>query len=87
MSKEEKPSLLKKILRVKPKTPITQADIDQLKLDAQAAELKARIHKAKAEGPTIFDTITKVIGKSSHNPFDVSSNPKQKRSDYDPFRM
>lgn len=80
-------SILKKILRLTPKEPVTQAELDQLKLVAQKEELKARIAKAKSAGPSIFDSISKVIGKSSNNPFDLSSTPtKQKRSDYDPFR-
>ena len=84
----EKPkqSLLKTILRIKPKVPVTKEELDQLELEAKKCELKARIAKAKAEGPSVFDTITKIIGKSSNNPFDVSASPKQRRSDYDPFR-
>ena len=77
-------SLIKKLLFIKEKTPITEETIKQLELDARAAELKARISKAKAEGPSIFKTIQKVIGKSDHNPFDMTSS---KRQDYDPFRM
>lgn len=83
---EPKPSMLKKILRIKPKVPVTKQELEQLELEAKKCELKARIHKAKAEGPSIFDTITKVIGKSNNNPFDVSTSTRQKRSDYDPFR-
>lgn len=83
---EPKPSMLKKILRIKPKVPVTKEELEQLELEAKKCELKARIAKAKAEGPSIFDTITKVIGKSNNNPFDVSASTKQKRSDYDPFR-
>lgn len=79
---EPKTSLLRTILRIKPKQPVTQAELDQLKLIAQKEELKARIHKAKAEGPSIFDTITKVIGKSSNNPFDVSASKETNN----PFR-
>lgn len=75
-------SLLKKILRIKPKVPVTQAELDQLELEAKKAELKARIQKAKAQGPSIFDSITKVIGKSSHNPFDVSTSENRNN----PFR-
>lgn len=83
---EPKTSMLKKILRIKPKVPVTKEELDQLELEAKKCELKARIAKAKAQGPSIFDTITKVIGKSNNNPFDVSTSTKQKRSDYDPFR-
>lgn len=73
-----KTSLLRTILRVKPKVPVTKEQLDQLELEAKKCELKARIAKAKAQGPSIFDTITKVIGKSNNNPFDVSSTSKQK---------
>lgn len=83
---EPKTSLLRTILRVKPKVPVTKEELEQLELEAKKCELKARIAKAKAQGPSIFDTITKVIGKSNNNPFDVSASAKQKRSDYDPFR-
>lgn len=83
MSTEEKPSLLKKLLRIKPKIPVTQEELEQLELEAKKCELKARIHKAKAQGPSIFDSITKVIGKSSHNPFDVSGSSNEKNN---PFR-
>ena len=84
--KEEKKSIIKTILRIKPKVPVTKEELVQLELEAKKCELKARIAKAKAQGPTLFDSITKVIGKSNNNPFDVSASTKQKRSDYDPFR-
>lgn len=76
-------SLIKKLLMIKDKQPVTEETIKQLDLDARAAELKARISKAKAEGPSIFDSISKIIGKSNNNPFEIST---PKRSDYDPFR-
>jgi len=76
-------SLLKKILMIKEKQPVTEESLKQLELQAREAELKARIAKAKAQGPSLFDSIKKVIGTSNNNPFDVS----RKRSDYDPFRM
>lgn len=88
--------LLRKILRVKPKEPpkpVTQIELDQLNMEAKKQEILAKIAKAKAEqykakssGPSIFDSITKVIGKSSNNPFDASPRSSKKRSDYDPFR-
>lgn len=81
-AEKPKQSLLKTILRIKPQVPVTQAELDQLKLVAQKEELKARIHKAKAQGPSVFDTITKVIGKSTNNPFDVSASEKRNN----PFR-
>ena len=74
-------SIIKKILFIKPKKPVTEEELNQLELEAKKAELKARIAKAKAEGPSVFDSITKVIGKSSHNPFDISNQ----KSKYDPF--
>ena len=74
-------SIIKKILFIKEKKPITEEELKQLELEAKKAELKARIAKAKAQGPSIFDSITKVIGKSNYNPFDVSD----KKSKYNPF--
>lgn len=79
---EPKTSLLRTILRIKPKVPVTKEELDQLELEAKKCELKARIAKAKAEGPSVFDTITKVIGKSNNNPFDVSASEKRNN----PFR-
>lgn len=75
-------NLLRKILRVKPKVPVTKEELDQLELEAKKCELKARISKAKAQGPSLFDSITKVIGKSTNNPFDVSASEKRNN----PFR-
>ena len=69
---------------IKEKQPVTEETIKQLELDARAAELKARISKAGAEGPSIFKTIQKVIGKSDNNPFEMKPSSRQ---DYDPFRM
>lgn len=86
-SKEnEKPvthSLIKKLLRVTPKQPVTQAEIEQLKLVAQKEELKSRIAKAKGARPNIIE---RFLGKSTHNPFEVGTSNTKKRSDYDPFR-
>lgn len=89
---QAKPSLLRKLLRVKqkePSKPVTQEDLDQLKLDAQKEELLARIAKAKSQRknntPSIFESIQKVIGKSTNNPFDISDKSSKKRPDYDPF--
>ena len=72
--------ILRKLLFIKPKKPVTQDELDQLELVAKKAELEQRIAKAKAGKPGIIE---RVLGKSSYNPFDEKS---PKRSDYDPFR-
>ena len=73
---QKKSSLLRKILRVEPKKPITYTDIEQLKNEAVVEELKARIRIAKAKAPK-KNIIEKVLGKSSYNPFDVSHSKKR----------
>lgn len=88
--------IIQKLLFIKPKEPpkpVTEAELLDLTMQARKEEIKARIAKAKAQqqksggNKSIFDTIQKVIGKSSNNPFDVSENRgSKKRSDYDPFR-
>lgn len=77
---QKKKSILKTILRINPPKPVTQTEIDQLKLLAQKEELKSRIAKAKGSRPNIIE---RVLGKSTSNPFDASS---RKKGDYDPFR-
>ena len=69
---------------IKEKQPVTEESLKQLELQAREAELQARIQKAKAQGPSIFKSIQKVIGTSNNNPFDMKPS---KRSDYDLFRM
>jgi hypothetical protein len=85
-----KQSLLRKILRVKqriPERPVTFSELEQLKMVAQKEELLTKISKAKAQRkkdkPSVFETIQKVIGKSTSNPFDMSPSKKDK---YDPWR-
>ena len=87
-------NLLRKILFVKPKEPpkpVTEAELADLTMIARKEELKARIAKAKAKqkesggSQSVFETIQKVIGKSTSNPFDMSGGSRR-RSDDNLFR-
>ena len=75
---QKKSSLLRKILRVEPKKPVTQADLDQLEMIAKKEELKTRIQKAKGSRPNIIE---KVLGKSSYDPFRMTGKSHTKKGD------
>ena len=89
-------SLVRKLLFVKPKEPpkpATKEEIEQLKLEAEKQEVLTRIAKAKSQqknykgsGSNFFESVQKVIGKSTSNPFDMSGGSSKKRTEYDPFR-
>lgn len=85
-------NLLRKILFVKPKEPpkpVTKQELEQLDMVAKKEALLTKIAKSKAErkgsGSSVFETIQKVIGKSTSNPFDMSGGSRR-RSDDNLFR-
>lgn len=91
-AEQRKPSLLRRILRVEQKQPqiskqVTQAELDQLTLEARKQELLLRIAKAKSQQKqhkgSIFESIQKVIGKPSYDPFDMTQ--RKQKDKYNPF--